>query len=278
MGYYKGLKRLYRKNKSVHKEKVKQKKPIPVYCTSQSITLAVVLATDLTFMYVETHFGMEETLSNLSWCVILFGLSIVMIELWENRVLYLCKNNTNVVEYNTNIKDLERVAGILSYLSWGHLVNEKCECVKLDNGIEFWQCYSWRKSNRYYNNHIFAIIQYESENNMNLLLTNSLEGYLNAENIYISRYSNLPPFVISNENEENICQDIEKLCSDFLARTRSTYALIIKDGQICLGLDYARFGKFNRIINKKRTKKLTEEAMQEISEFLLQIKSVIEKY
>lgn len=283
--YYKSLKRLYRKNKGMYKEKVKRKKPIPIYYSFQTAIWAGALVLLYgTLIYVTMHYKINEILSHSISCLILVGVIILITEFWQNRVLYLCKNDMNVVEYNKNIKDFGKVDGMRLYLSFGHFVNRICECVKLDNGIEFWQCYAQRSSSAgsrnstYYYNYIFAITQYESDNNMNLLLTNSLEKYLDAENIYISKYSNLPPFVISNENDENICKDIEKLCSDFFARTRSTYVLIIEAERISLGLNSARFGKFNSVFNKKRKKKLTEEAMQEISEFLLQIKSMIEKY
>ena len=283
--YYKGLKRLYQKNKGIYKEKVRRKKPIPVYYSFQTAMWAGVLVLLYgTFIYVTMHYKINEILSHSISCLILVGVIILIAEFWQNRVLYLCKNDMNVVEYNKNIKDFGKVAGMRSYLSFGHFVNRICECVKLDNGIEFWQCYAQHhsssvgsRSSTYYYNYIFAITQYESDNNMNLLLTNSLEKYLSAENLYISKYSNLPPFVISNENDENICKDIEKLCSDFFARTRSTYVLMIEAERISLGLNSARFGKFNSIFNKKRKKELTEEAMHEISEFLLQIKNVIEE-
>lgn len=217
--YYKGLKRLYQKNKGIYKEKVKPKKPIPVYYFPQIATWGTILVLLYgTLMYVVLHFNLDETISSLIFASILFSMIILIAEFWQNRVLYLCKNNTNVVEYNTNIKDFGRVSGIRSYLSVGRFINRICEYMKIDNGIEFWQCYSQdnsEKSTLYYD-YIFAIMPYKNENSVKIKLANSLKGYIDEKNLYISKYSNLPPFVISNENDENICKDIEKICSDFL--------------------------------------------------------------
>lgn len=80
---------------------------------------------------------------------------------------------------------------------------------------------------------------------------------------------------MASEHDLNVCRNIEEKCADFFAKTRSKYVLTIDGGTIGLGLKSAKFGEVNRIINKQKTKKLTEEAMQEISEFLLQIKNVI---
>lgn len=119
---------------------------------------------------------------------------------------------------------------------------------------------------------------YDNENIVDIVLNNRSSTYLHRDNIYISKYSNLPPFVISGETSENICRSIEDICSNFFAKTRSKYVLVIRNGMIGLGLDSARFGKFNRIFNKNKTLELIDDAINEMTDFLLKIKGVIEKY
>ena len=109
-------------------------------------------------------------------------------------------------------------------------------------------------------------------------MNNRPATYLYRDNLYIPRYSNIPPFVISGETSENICRSIEDICSNFFAKTRSKYVLIIKDSMIGLGLNAARFGKYNRVFNKKKTVQLIDKAINEITEFLGQIKEIVEKY
>ncbi len=80
------------------------------------------------------------------------------------------------------------------------------------------------------------------EKNINIVLCNDSSTYLHKDNIYIPKYSNLPPFVISGDVSESVCSNIEKICSDFFAKIRSKYVLIIRKGAIGLGIKDARFG------------------------------------
>lgn len=209
---------------------------------------------------------------------------------WTNKPLYLCANNSDVLKYSRNFDGSEIVEKMHESLKnslYEKSSLKKFESLELCYGVKFYTCLiretdglnvNIRRHVERLTNYIFSVVPYERINDISVVVTNISDNYIGKDNMYISKYSNLPPFVTLKGETENICNNIEEICSDFFAKTRSKYVLIIENGRIGLGLKTAKFGKFNRIINKKRTKKLTEEAMQEISEFLLQIKSVIEKY
>lgn len=283
----------------IEQQKIRKKRPLPIYRRFE-LLCAITLEIFLLF-------------SGFNIYIFLFLLIFFIIVFWPSKALYLCKSNENVIEYSNNIENFRQINELHNYLSNDRYINNgnghnsyrwresfiktKCEKIKLDNSIEFWGClideisaYFDDPIKKSYNlrKYIFAFGYYDIDYKVNILLTNIFAVYAriidggmpraNPYNTYFSDYSNVPLAYICSETDKIICSKIDKICSDFFAKTRSKYVLIIENGQIGLGLKAAKFGKFNRIINKKRTKKLTEEAMQEISEFLLQIKSVIEKY
>lgn len=279
----------------IEQQKVRKKRPLPIY---RRFELLCAIALEIILLF-----------SGFNIYIFWFLLIFFIIVFWPSKALYLYKSNANVIEYSNAIENFEPINKLYDYLSNDRYINNrngsnsyrwtqsfiktKSEKIKLDNGIEFWGCLAeevyanfgdYRKSYNF-RKYIFAFGYYDIDYKVNILLTNISAVYAriidggipraNSYNTYFSDYSNVPPAYIRSETDKIICSKIDKICSDFFAKTRSKYVLIIENGRIGLGLKTAKFGKFNRIINKKRTKKLTEEAMQEISEFLLQIKNVI---
>lgn len=133
----------------------------------------------------------------------------------------------------------------------------------------------------YSNRYIFAKINYTCNKQRRLLLTNNMNKFFkfnNNNNIITSQYSNLYPLLVNEVNEDNkrLVSKISKICSDFFAKTRFKYALTISENDIVLGLEKAKLGQFYRILNKEKTNNLIKEATNEIVNFLIELKSIIE--
>lgn len=201
---------------------------------------------------------------------------------------FILAMNSEFVKTSTNLKNLYLIKKMHDYLKGDVWVKrypyENSECVTLRSGVELWSCYAKeinltrRNSFSINRSYIFAITPYESESIFELVLTNNDYKYLGINDTYFSKYSNLPPFILHRQNDETTSQCIESVCSEFFAKIRSKYVLIIENGMIGLGLKNATFGIINRIFNKQKTKALTEEAMQEIEKFLLEVKLIVEKW
>lgn len=190
------------------------------------------------------------------------------------------------MKYDDNVDDSPELFMIHSYLGTkGRLVKKKCESVELSNNIKIWSCFSKETTHHtgsdsystWYYSFIIASENYDNTNNFDIEINSNPSSYLNKDNQYIPKYSNLPPFLISGEHAEDTCHSIEEICSDFFSKTRSRYVLTIRGGTIGLGLKSARFGKINRLFNKNKTSELTKEAIEEIANFLLRIKNVLER-
>ena len=201
---------------------------------------------------------------------------------------FILAMNSEFVKTSTNLKNLYLIKKMHDYLKGDVWVKrypyENSECVTLRSGVELWSYYAKeinltrRNSLSINRSYIFAITPYESESIFELVLTNNDYKYLGINDTYFSKYSNLPPFILHRQNNETTSQYIESVCSEFFAKIRSKYVLIIENGMIGLGLKNATFGIINRIFNKQKTKALTEEAMQEIEKFLLEVKLRVEKW
>lgn len=286
-----GRVKLNKRKKSISQEKVTKKTPLPIYtgilyCSYIGYTIAFACLFALCFKnYYSGLFGVYATATFLVVALIIFGILF-----GQEKALYLYKDNAKVRNYDDELEEsslpLKLHMYIRSYNDYEYFILKKCERIQLYNDIEIWSCFStgWSRSgsgdskSSYDYSFIFSKVDFESEKNINILLCNDSSKYLHEDNIYIPKYSNLPPFVISGDVSESVCSNIEKICSDFFAKIRSKYVLTIQEGAIGLGLKSARFGGFKRIFNKDKTIKEIDEAVNEISDFLTQIKGIVEKY
>lgn len=125
-------------------------------------------------------------------------------------------------------------------------------------------------------NIVFAVIAYENDENAKITITNHVDFCFDENKKDFLKYYNLSAPIKDEQKNNEIIKVIEETCSNFFPKIRSKYVLIIENGQIGLGLKNATFGKVFRILNKQKTKRLTEEAMQEIEEFMLNIKEILE--
>lgn len=208
----------------------------------------------------------------------------------NNKDVFMADTDFSSKEEITGARNLYLVEKMHEYLKVdnvciGYYLYNYCELIELCSGTELWSCYirELPTKNSEYSKacdmcYIFAITPYEGEIDVGIVLTNNGNNYLDKDNIYISKYSNLPPFILNKQNDEKISRCIEEICSKFFSKTRFKYVLIIENGRICVGLKNATFGVINRVFNKKKTKKLIDEAIQEIESFLLDIRNIIEKW
>lgn len=289
--YIVGVVKLNKKKRNISQEVVNKKTPLPIYSRNLyygCIAFYVILT--LLFVICCKNYFSESFITFVS--VSLVSAIIFYIKLRQKKVLYLYKDNANVMNYYDKLDDYWELFDLYRYIgshNGDRFISKKCERIKIYNNMEFWSCYSKEivtstssdgTDSTYYYSYIFSKLDYEKENEnvIDIVLNNCSATYLHRENIYIPKYSNLPPFVISGEKSESICNSIEGICSDFFAKTRSKYVLTITNGVIGLGLKSARFGRYNRVFNKDKTVKETDEAINQISDFLIQIKNIVEKY
>lgn len=283
-----GRVKLNKRKKSISQEKVTKKTPLPIYtgilcCSYVGYTIAFACLFTLCFKN-SGLFGVYATATFLVAALIIFGILF-----GQKKVLYLYKDNAKVRNYDDELEKSSLPLELHMYIRSRnnykeYFILKKCERIQLYNDIEIWSCFStgWSGSgdskSSYDYSFIFSKVNFESEKNINILLCNDSSTYLHEDNIYIPKYSNLPPFVIYGDISESVCSNIEKICSDFFSKIRSKYVLTIRKGAIGLGIKAARFGRLNRIFNKDKTIKEIDEAVNEISDFLTQIKSIVEKY
>lgn len=272
----KKIKRINDKKRELPKEKVARKKSLPVY----SNRIYIVILLGIFSPFLGSYWIIESDYVHM--LIIIIILLLLLLKPIPRKMLYLCKDDKAVLNYDSNI-DISSIIYKLNE-SLGnscYFIKKKCERIELKNHIEIWSCFSiyhYLGFGTHYNEIIFSTAYYNSQNDINIILNNRLTTYLQKDNIYVSRYSNLPPFVINNEISENVCNHIAEVCSNFFAKTRDNYVLMIQNGSIGLGIGNARFGKINRIFNKNKTRRLTGEAVEEISQFMLEIKSILERY
>ncbi len=201
------------------------------------------------------------------------------------KSLYLLKDEENVVEYNNNINDYSAIQSLHLHLHLNkginiHYIKGKCEYLKLNNGVEIWSCYTHNFDGESHisSNAIFSTVDYKkSESKSDIYVNINPLEQSNKNKYYLSKYSNLPPIVISdNEDSRKVCQEIEDCCSKFFSKVRLGYVLLIDNDSIGLALELAKFGEYRRLINTEKTKKMVEEAVNEISAFLEQIRDIIQ--
>ena len=291
--YLVGLKRLHDKKKGIEQENVIKRKALPLY-SKNTILICICYYIVITLLFAVPFINSFSQESNKNfdiyfWAYIissLVGAIVFYIKLRQSKMLYLIKDSDKILKYEDNVDDSPELFMIHSYLgAKGRFVKKKCEQIELSNNIKIWSCFSKETTHHtgsdsystWYYSFIIASECYDSINNIDIEINNSLSAYLNKDNQYITKYSNLPPFLISGEYAEDICNSIEEICSDFFSKTRSRYVLIIRGGTIGLGLKSARFGRINRIFNRNKTAKLTKEAIEEIENFLLRIKNALDR-
>lgn len=280
--YIIGMVKLNKRKKNIPQEKVTKKTPLPIHTRNLYYVCIAFYAALLCFL------KKEPIILGAILIIFLVATIIFYIKFRQKKVLYLYKDNAKVMNYYDMLKDSWLLFDLHRYIrgyynTYERFVEKKCECIELYNNIEIWSCFSKelphaRDDSTCYYSFIFSKVNFESEKNINIVLCNDSSTYLHKDNIYIPKYSNLPPFVISGDVSESVCSNIEKICSDFFAKIRSKYVLTIQEGTIGLGIKDARFGRLNRIFNKDKTIKEIDEAVNEISDFLTQIKGIVEKY
>jgi len=261
--------------------KVHKQKALPIYSNffvTYSVTAILLIGFLLFLGYV---YNIEERVFLISiFGFVIISLLILYLKTRQQNVLYLIKDLDIVKEYKDNVEYNPLL--LADFSEQGAVINKKSEMIELINNIKFWSYnivympFRMNEKNKYYITDICALINYNSSAKINIKLTNKVKTLFTASRIHVSKYSNLLPYMIVNDDSIDFCSKIDKECSDFFARTRHEYYLIISGGAILLGLSHARFGKNNKIFNKNRTVELTKEAIEEISEFLIKIKSIIE--
>ena len=314
------LKKLHDSKKYVDQETVIKQKALPLYSKGTSLACICFFAvTTILFVVTFVSFSSQENSEKFGayfWIYIsmlLVGAVVFYIKLRQSKMLYLIKDNEQIINYEDNVLDLPELFAIQRMLrTKGNLINKKCEKIVLNNNIKIWSCFSKELTrypgkgnyNTWYHSFIIASDEYKSASDFDIEIVNTYgtwrtnytsasEDYKSAsdsdteinnssttyfeDNSYIPKYSNLSPFFISGEHAKIISNRIEEICSDFFSKTRSRYALIIRRGTISLGLKSARFGRVNRLFNKDKTVELTKEAIEEIANFLLKIKNEIER-
>ena len=129
-----------------------------------------------------------------------------------------------------------------------------------------------------FEHHIGVITKCKTTNHIEMLKDMK---YIDKENYKIvpTHYSNIRPFVVfsDNGNAEKIISAISPLCSDFFSKTRGYVVLLIKNNRIILGLSDAQLGERRRIFNKTKTRRLILEGIDEITNFLIELKNTIER-
>ena len=77
-------------------------------------------------------------------------ISVPPAKLRHSKMLYLCKNDSNVIEYSDSLKDFERVEKWCRYLKEERALRIRlCEYLKLKNNVELWQCYVKKRAKKY---------------------------------------------------------------------------------------------------------------------------------
>ncbi len=292
--YIEGLIKLHGKKKLVQQEKVYRKRPLPVYykyVTVIWVCICIIVAIVSGVMIINGVFRMNDKSFIMYVFAVLFGGLVISIVYYlktrQQKMLFLVKDYDKVKNYNDNVErkvEIVYLQRCLASNDW--FIKNKCEKIELNSNVEMWSCFSYCDltrpgddygSSRSYYSYIFAVVKWNEESDFDIELNNIPSEYLNKDNQYISKFSNLPPFLFSGDKAEEICEKIEEICSNFFAKTRSKYVLAIRAGTIGLGLKNARFGRLNRIFNKQKTIDQTKEAIEEIEQFLLQIKEIVKK-
>lgn len=289
--YIIGIQNLKEKKREVEQVKVALKKPLPIYFKSLIYGCEAFLAANLLILIImamipSIDFNLSSIIIFGELAVILIAVVVLFIKIRPKKMLYLIENDERVSKYTSNLDKDMKIFDLCNKICNNkdeYFINKKCEKIKLYNGIELYSCFS--KYSNYlhseygrssYYRYIFAIYTYNNIGDFDIEINERLYSYLNKDNIYIPRYSNLPPFIISGEMAESVCQKIEEICSEFFSKTRFCNVLIINHGKIGLGLSSARFGICNRIFDKNKTIAQTKEAIREIEEFLLQLRSILD--
>ncbi len=259
---------------------VKPKKALPVYSIKFNVVFITFIAINLIIVLISTK--EFATITVISFVLAVLGETIFIIKKRQARVLYLIKDSEKVLKYEANLSNLVVINDIFDYLNPSAmeiLDANRGERIVLNNYVNIWSCYTYFKHGAWFNkrNYIFATSTYNNSKDFSIVINNNLLFFLQKENKYNSKYSNVPPFIITGENAEIICQKIEELCSDFFSKLRFKYVLKIQNNKISIGLKHARFGMLNRLINQNKTIAYTNEAIDEISEFLMKLKIILEE-
>ncbi len=293
--YLIGVKKLHDKKKRLYIDKVEKKKTLPLYSKNlivASILFYIIIALTLSYGLRMSILQDKQDVFNyyLLGCTLLslIGAIVFYLKLRQAKMLYLIKDEEKIAKYEDNINETSELFNIKSQLGiGGFFVKRKCESIELDNNIRIWSCFlkqishSVSPESDYYTsyyNYIVASNNYSSAKRFSIKINNRPSVYLNKDNQYISKYSNLPPFLIDGNDAKYYSSRIEEICSDFFSKTRSKYVLMIEGGLIVLGLKSARFGGTNRIFNKNKTIELTKEAIEEIANFMIKIRNVLNNY
>ena len=273
--------------KEANQLKVSKEKAIPIY-TGRVGLICVGIYVALTIGILECFYK-GFIIGVYIGLIIALVIAIIAYTILRKKIdLEFLKNDANVIEYKDIVSEYTEddllFKDIFMKLRTLHqrFIERKCESIKLNNDVQFWAIYTRdqhmrAKTETYrYFNYIFGVGPLLKNNEIDISLSNVFGGYSTKDNLFISHYSNLPPYVVNDENQKIMCEKIDEVCSKFFAKIRSRYVLLIKGGMIRIGFSNARFGKHNYLFNKSKKDELTREAVEEITDFLLQLKTIIE--
>lgn len=253
--------------------KVKKDKALPIYIYSIEICLTFLIGSILVGVLIYSWFLCEDGKITVFDTVLIDSLTTIATLLYVIRfrfynVLKLYADKRDVINYEKHkVTETET----------GEKVYSKIEEITTTQNVKIMaerKNYPSKYRMSSVVDSIVSSINY-NENMKKIALSDDLYMWnLFKKNIIPSKYSNLIGFLSVDEDETTV-KNIDKLCSDFFAKTRERYELRIGGGTIILQLKNARLGRIYRIFNKKKTISQIDETINEISSFLLELKRII---
>ena len=193
-----GVLKINKKKKYISQQIVKKKKALPIYsrnmvivCISFYLILSLFIEYDFKLMYFDRF--------TLYIIIALAAAVFFYLKLRQSKMLYLYKNTPLVLAYH-NGTDMNHFIEIMHKKlrpnGNDHFIAKKCESIELNNGIDYYSCFSKeifipsrsdRIHRRGYYNYIFATTYCINENGTDIMLCNDPLSYLHQNNLYISK-------------------------------------------------------------------------------------------